>query len=214
VRRRAFYVFILVSLVICLATAALWIRSYKKWDTFLARWPAQGMGIRSAHGCVIINIKLTDVSHDVPDKGLYSSEPIKWAFSDNSIMMGDDDPLPIFGPINFPIFTKQNFACHYVEGDPPNGGTLSESYWQYGPAGPRPVVGDRYIVIRFPHWSIIALFSLPALYWCMSKARQFHRKRKIQAGYCPTCGYDLRATPGRCPECGTVIDQLISSAGR
>jgi hypothetical protein len=38
-----------------------------------------------------------------------------------------------------------------------------------------------------------------------------HRRRR-RAGVCVVCNYDLRATPERCPECGTVPKNFATEA--
>jgi hypothetical protein len=48
---------------------------------------------------------------------------------------------------------------------------------------------------------VAALAFLPAL-WC---AAVFRRMKRHRQGQCPVCGYDLRASAERCPECGTPI---------
>jgi hypothetical protein len=48
----------------------------------------------------------------------------------------------------------------------------------------------------------VCLVAMP--FWLPAQIRAQRREKRERLGKCGQCGYDLRATPGRCPECGTV----------
>ncbi len=56
--------------------------------------------------------------------------------------------------------------------------------------------------IAFPYWPVTVLSLAGALLCIWSQVRC---RRRARRGLCPRCGYDLRASPERCPECGTRV---------
>ncbi|MBA3273968.1 MAG: hypothetical protein H0T11_08885 [Chthoniobacterales bacterium] len=57
----------------------------------------------------------------------------------------------------------------------------------------------RMITVGVRLLPLALIAGVPPALWIVSTVR---RRRRDQVGRCRNCGYDLRATPDRCPECG------------
>jgi hypothetical protein len=65
----------------------------------------------------------------------------------------------------------------------------------------------RSTAIFVPHWALAVLFGLlPAV----PLVRALRRRQRVRQGRCPSCGYDLRGSPNRCPECGTATEPIAA----
>ena len=70
---------------------------------------------------------------------------------------------------------------------------------EVGTSGRSGMITGSYVAI--PFWFLFVLFgAMPA----RAIVRRVRERRFLCADRCKQCGYDLRASPQRCPECGTL----------
>ena len=65
-----------------------------------------------------------------------------------------------------------------------------------------------YLGIAIPYWSLALFSSILPLIWLI---RSRLRRQNKSSTCCPSCGYDIRATPERCPECGAIPQRELQA---
>jgi hypothetical protein len=167
--------------VLALAASALWVRSSSRFDSIYTETGSHGYFLCSARGHVGVIRQPAAFGSSVVHVGAY---PIG-AFAGSRLRMAIEHPnTRVFGPIRFGGETVG-----------PGVSNLFSSYrMTRGSTVPQ-------------HWFIIHDALLVALLLIPPVARVWWLRRRRQRtldGMCRHCGYDLRASPDRCPECGTA----------
>jgi hypothetical protein len=189
------------SLVVCVAACVLFVRSYFVHDTLWYREAGdrqvlrqRAWQLRSGRGTLSYEATVTHLDRlpTAMPQERFESLYAQWSAPDPVIRhfsRAPDDDLP-----------RELRAA-----DPNNG-------WYHLGFGALQDRGASYRsrrAIAIPHLALIAAgLILPA-----HRLRSFRRaRRRARAGLCRRCGYDLRASPERCPECGAPPAAAASPA--
>ena len=199
--RTAFTIFALFSLVISVTALGMWLRRVNLSDQYLwvsSRGPADGRpatmrGWELRFEAGVVRFERTVQEIDQPEVDFWNSER-------NNRFKHDADAPGFRRPLTWPASGMTSRV--YVDGHGIGLATMSRSI---------PLSRFRSFVVALPLWLIIALFAIPPLIWEIRYRRWILRRFRKGAGLCANCGYDMRATPVRCPECGAIRRNVTNS---
>jgi hypothetical protein len=172
-KRRLFNLAAAVSLVLILASAALWVRSY--WVAYLL-----GVGRRDSLDLVWLDrgVIIAMRSFVPPYREELGTHLSYW-----NVQSSWTPPGPEPGTVcDWHVLGFQWVISHGGT----RGGLITPPRWTVG----------------VPLWFTTLVFAFVPSRWALHRMRI---RRAERVGRCRTCGYDLRATPERCPECGTAV---------
>jgi hypothetical protein len=177
-RRRLYTVLSSLSLLLCLVTAALWARSYFRLDdiSHTGRWHIHNLC--SLRGRVFIQWGWSTEDALERASGRYAGGGFVWHTypSDGARLMVEPKSRG-WGLGGFDYFAWQTSRKN---------------------ANGQPAAGEHVFIL--PWWFLVAATAALPTWWFFRSRRHARRAR---FGHCLSCGYDLRASPKRCPECGT-----------
>lgn len=183
-----------VSLVLCAALLVLWVRSYCFWDhvgyTGAATNKGQYAGgyISSGSGA----LELTVWVREDPEAKEQAASGVEWSSGGTTEKVSvhrsrHESYMKSIGAKGTLGFWLSARMVSPNAGRSPNPGSKA------------PLPLQPTWIISVPYWFLVLLTGfLPALWF-------YRWWRRPPAGHCSVCGYDLRASKERCPECGTPI---------
>jgi hypothetical protein len=187
VRRHLFNALAVLSLLLCAATVTIWVRSMSHGGALPAVKEQSGWQFQSLRGRVCVThvaaIGQSPGAADQPGLAVWEDRPpVEWPSDQPTMCL-------FYGVRNMPEASLSNgFGLAQVR---------NVSAW--GPETPPRQWRANGVAV--PYWMPLALFLVSPLVW----AATFRRRGRARRGECLRCGYDLRATPDRCPECGTAV---------